>query len=95
MKESKLTQKIYDNPNTYIYIGVLVLTVGILANMFVSAIVKPSLVESLETTGMVIGYILNVATAFMALLGLVIFTSSLTAKKEAKQKKIVRRRKKK
>ena len=94
MEESKLTKKIYDNPNTYIYIGVITFTVGIALNMFISAIIKPGLVESLGTTGTVIGYILNASTAFMTILGFIIFSNALTAKKEQKVKKIVKRNKK-
>ena len=94
MKESKLTKKIYDNPNTYIYVGVIVFTIGIVLNMFTSAIIKPALIESLDNVGTIIGYILNAGTAFMTLLGFIIFSNSLTAKKEAKVKKIVKRRKK-
>ena len=94
MKESKLTKKIQDNPNTFIYIGVIVFTVGIVLNMLISAIIKPALVESFNNVGIVIGFILNASTAFMTLLGLIIFTNSLTAKKEANTKKIVKRNKK-
>ena len=94
MKESNLTKKIYDNPNTYIYIGVIVFTVGIVLNMLASAVIKPALIESLDNVGMIIGYILNAGTAFMTLLGLIIFSNSLTAKREAKVKKIVKRNKK-
>ena len=94
MKESKLTKKIQDNPNTFIYIGIIVATVSFLLNMLVSAIIKPALVESLDTIGIVIGFILNASTAFMTLLGIIIFSNSLTAKKEANTKKIVKRNKK-
>lgn len=94
MKESQLTKKIYDNPNKYIYVGVITFTVGIILNMFISAIIKPALVESLNTVGIVIGFILNASTAFMTLLGFIIFSNSLTAKKEAKTKRIVKRNKK-
>jgi len=94
MKESKLTKKIQDNPNTFIYIGIIVATVSFLLNMLVSAIIKPALVESLDTIGMIIGFILNASTAFMTLLGIIIFSNSLTAKKEANTKKIVKRNKK-
>ncbi len=93
MKESNLTKKINDNPNTYIYIGVIVFTVGIVLNMLTSAIIKPALIESLDNVGTIIGYILNASTAFMTLLGLIIFSNSMTAKKEAKVKKIVKRNK--
>ena len=94
MEESKLTKKINDNPNKYIYIGVITFTVGIALNMFTSAIIKPALIESLDKTGTIIGYILNASTAFMTIMGLIIFSNSMTAKKERNVKKIVKRNKK-
>lgn len=94
MKQNSLFDRINDQPNKYISTGLVILTIGISLNMLISAVIKPALVDSLDQVGIVIGYILNASTAFLALFGLVVVTNALTAKKEAKQNKVVRRKKK-
>ena len=94
MEQNKLTQKINNNPSLYIQIGLTVFVLGIVANMFTSAFIKPLLIETMGDSSVYIGFPLSIVTAFMALMGFVIFTTALNAKKEAKQSKIVKRNKK-
>ena len=94
MENNKLNEKINEQPKKYLSIGAFVFILGIALNFFNSAYLKPIYVES-STMGNIMCNLISAVTSFMAVLGLVVVSNSMTAMKNAKANKNIKRKKRK
>lgn len=93
MENSKLNEKINSQPKKYLSIGAFGFILGISLNLFNSAYLKPIFVDS-STMGNIVCNVISAVTAFIALLGLVVVSNSMSAMKNAKLNKNKKRNKK-